>query len=119
MDAGDGSRVQCVICGRVCCVQVAQVRREERRLKVRCVELAETITAKRAEAEAGLSRQRKLKAEVEQLRAAVEASEKADSARMQELHAQVCLVCVLCMCLVCVSCVMWWLRARLWPWWRC
>lgn len=69
--------------------QVAQVRREERRLKVRCVELAETITAKRAEAEAGLARQRKLKGEVEQLRAAVEASEKADSARMQELYAQV------------------------------
>jgi hypothetical protein len=69
--------------------QVAQIRREERRLKVRCVELAETVKAKRAEAEASLARQRTLRAEVNQLRAAVEASEKADSSRIHELHMQV------------------------------
>lgn len=68
--------------------QVAQIRREERRLKIRCAELAETVKAKRAEAETSLTRQRTLRAEVNQLRAAVEASEKADSSRMHELHMQ-------------------------------
>jgi hypothetical protein len=71
------------------CTQVAQIRREERRLKQRCLELAETVKAKKAEAEASLQRQRTLRTEVVQLRAAVEASEKADSSRMAELHAQI------------------------------
>jgi chromosome segregation ATPase len=69
--------------------QVSQIRREERRLKQRCVELAETVAAKQAEAAAALQRRRKLRAEVEQLRSAVEASEKADNARLQELYTQV------------------------------
>ena len=69
--------------------QVLQIRREERRLKLRCVELAEAVRSKKDEAEAALERRRKLRLEVEQLKAAVEASERADTAKLDELHKQV------------------------------
>ncbi len=69
--------------------QVLQIRREERRLKLRCVELAEAVRTKKAEAEAALARRRALRVEVEQLRTAVQASEQADNMRLLELHKQV------------------------------
>lgn len=69
--------------------QMLQVRREERRLKLRCIELAEAVKVKRSEAEAALTRRRNLRSEVQQLRAAVIASESADSARLEELHRQI------------------------------
>jgi hypothetical protein len=69
--------------------QVSYLLSEERQLKAAAAELGAGVAAKRQEAEASLARRRALVAEVEQLKAALAASEASDMQRLAALQGEV------------------------------